>query len=122
MMIKILEGFPDNVVATSATGHVTREDYDAVLIPHVEITAERHSRIRRYYEISKEFAGMEAGAIWEDFMIAAEYWMQLDRVAVLTDVAWIAREVNALRLLMPFQMHVYQLSERDRARIWILWQ
>ena len=32
-MIKILEGFPDNVIAASAAGRVTRQDYEAVLIP-----------------------------------------------------------------------------------------
>jgi len=121
-MIKILNGFPDNVVAASAIGRVTRQDCSSVLIPHIEITANRHSRIRWYYEIGKDFAGMEAGAVWEDFRIGREYWMQLERVAVLTDVTWITHVVNALRVLMPFQMRVYQLSERNRVRVWLLWQ
>lgn len=32
-MIKILRGFPDNVIAASAVGRVTRRDYEALLIP-----------------------------------------------------------------------------------------
>ncbi|HME38415.1 MAG TPA: STAS/SEC14 domain-containing protein [Steroidobacteraceae bacterium] len=68
-MIKILEGFADNVVAASAVGRVTREDYEAVLIPRVEAAAKRHSKIRCYYEISADFTGMEPGAVWEDFSL-----------------------------------------------------
>ena len=34
-MIKILEGFPDNVIAASAVGRVTRQNYEEVLIPRL---------------------------------------------------------------------------------------
>jgi SpoIIAA-like len=120
-MIKIINGFPDNVVGASATGRVTREDHDGVLIPRIEIMAKRHSRIRCYYEIGTDFAGIEAVTVWKDCKIAVEYWMQWDRVAVLTDVTWIPHLAKALRFFTPFQMRVYELKEKDMARIWILW-
>ncbi len=118
-MIKILEGFPNHVVAASATGRVTRQDYDAVLIPQVEITAKSHPKIRCYYHIGMDFAGMGPGAVWEDFRIGVEYWMRWERVAVVTDVTWISHVVTALRLLMPGQVRVYPLSEQDTARAWV---
>ena len=118
-MINIIEGFPDNVVAASATGHVTRRDYDAVLIPHVEIASKRHPKIRCYYEIGASFVGMETGAVWEDFRIGVEYWTRWERVAVVTDVTWIAHLVNAFRFLMPGQVRVYPLGEQNVARAWI---
>ena len=31
-MIELLKGFPDNVVALACHGHVSREDYDKVLV------------------------------------------------------------------------------------------
>jgi SpoIIAA-like len=107
---------PDNVVAASATGRVTGQDYHAVLTPHVELTAKRHARIWCYYEIGTEFAGMEVGAVWEDFRIGVEHWMPWERVAVVTDITWIAHIVKTLRALMPFQIRVYQLSKKDAAR------
>jgi len=118
-MINILDGFPDNVVAVSAAGCVTRQDYDAVLIPHVEIAAKRHSKIRCYYEIGTDFVGMEPGAIWEDFALGVEYWMRWERVAVVTNVTWIAHVVNTFRFLMPCQVRVTPLSEKATARAWI---
>ena len=32
-MIELLKGFPDNVTAFALHGHVTKADYDTVLIP-----------------------------------------------------------------------------------------
>ena len=118
-MIKILEGFPDNVVAASSVGRIIRQDYDAVLIPRVEATAKTHPKIRCYYEIGTDFAGMEPGAVWEDFRLGVEYWTRWERVAVVTDVAWIAHVVNAFRILMPGQIRVFPTSEKETARAWI---
>jgi hypothetical protein len=118
-VIKILEGFRDNVVAASAVGRVTRQDYDAVLIPRVEAAAKRYPKIRCYYEIGADFASMEPGAVWEDFRVGVEYWTRWERVAAVTDVAWIAHVVNALRFLMPGQIRVFPTSEKEAARAWI---
>ncbi len=118
-MIKILEGFPDNVIAASAVGRVMREDYEAVLIPQVEATAKRHPKIRCYYEIGTDFAGMEPGAVWEDFKVGVGYWVRWERVAVVTDVAWIAHVASAFRFLMPAQLRVFPTGENKAARAWV---
>jgi SpoIIAA-like len=118
-MIKILEDFPDNVVAVSAIGRVTREDYEAVLIPRVEAAAKRHPKIRCYYEIGADFAGMEPGAVWEDFRVGVEYWTRWERVAAVTDVAWIAHVVNTFRFLIPGQVRVFPTKDMEAARTWV---
>ncbi len=70
-MIQILADFPDNVVAASAHGVVSSRDYQDILVPRVELTLKRHPKIRCYYELGREFSSMEAGAMWEDFMISS---------------------------------------------------
>lgn len=117
-MLEILQGFSDNVIAVRAVGRVTREDYDAVLIPQVEATAKRHPQMRCYYEIT-DFAGMESGAVWEDFRLGVEYWTRWERIAAVTDASWIADVLNALRFLMPGQIHIFPASEREAARAWV---
>lgn len=56
-MIEVLQGFPGNVVAVSAKGHVTQKDYHDVLIPKVKEALARHDRIRCYYELGAAFLG-----------------------------------------------------------------
>ena len=77
------------------------------------------SEIRCYYEIGTDFAGMEPGAVWEDFRVGVEYWTRWERVAVVTDVAWIKHVVNAFRFLMPGQLRVFPTGEKETARAWV---
>ena len=59
-MIRILSGFPPNVVAIACEGRVTRKDYDDVLVPAVTAALQRHDKVRLYYEITPQFSGMQA--------------------------------------------------------------
>lgn len=118
-MIEMLSGFSDNIVAARAVGRVTREDYESVLIPCVEAAAKKHRELRCYYEISGDFAGMALGAMWEDFKVGVEYWARWERVAVVTDVGWIAHTMDLFRFLMSAQVRVFPASEKAEAHAWI---
>ena len=118
-MIEILANFPDNVVAASARGVVSRRDYQDILVPRVELTLKRHTKIRCYYELGREFTSMEAGAMWEDFKIGVGHLSCWERVAVVTDVDWIRHAVCVFRFLMPAEVQVFAVSEAPAAREWI---
>lgn len=118
-MLQILSGFPDNVIAVSARGVVTRSDYQDTLIPRIEETLKHHAKARFYYELGADFASLEAGAMWEDFKAGVEHLSRWDRIAVVTDVEWIRHAVNAFRLLMPATTRVFANAEASAARSWI---
>jgi SpoIIAA-like len=120
LMIEIVPGFPDNVVAISAKGRVTRADYEAVLLPLVAAARGRHPKLRCYYELGAAFAGMDAGAMWEDFKLGIESWTLWERVAVVTDVAWIRHVIDAVRFLVPCEIRIFAGAEADSARRWLL--
>jgi hypothetical protein len=119
-MIRISSEFPDNVVAIACEGRVTRKDYDDVLVPAVKSVLQRHQKIRLYYEITPQFSSIEPGAIWEDFILGVETLFRWERVAVVTEVAWIRHAVNAFRFLMPAEVRVFGLDEAAAARDWIV--
>lgn len=120
-MIRLLPGFPDNVLALACEGQVTRQDYEIVLIPAAEAALQRHEQVRVYYEVATaQFAGIDAGAVWEDFRVGLGHMSRWERMAVVTDVGWIRLAVNAFRFLMPGRLRVFALGERDDARRWIV--
>jgi hypothetical protein len=118
-MMRLLDGFPPNVIAVATTGRLTRADYETVLIPRVEAVAATHPRLRCYYELDGAFAGMDPGAAWEDFRVGVGYWSRWERVAVVTDVAWIAHALDTLRFLLPGQARAFATAETDAARAWL---
>ncbi len=119
-MIRLLDGFPENVLAAACEGQVTRPDYETVLIPAVEAALQRHQKLRIYYETTPQFTGIDAGAVWEDFSLGIGHLPRWERMACVTDVEWIRFAVNAFRFLMPGRLRVFPVSERDEARRWIV--
>jgi hypothetical protein len=118
-MIEVLQGFPENVVAVSAKGHVTRKDYDEVLIPRVKEALARHGKIRCYYELGPAFSALDGAAVWEDFKLGIEHLTRWERVAVVTDVPWIRLAVNFFRFLVPGDVKVFAAAQASEARRWI---
>lgn len=118
-MIELLKDFPGNVVALSASGQVTREEYQKVVIPAVEKALGQHEKVRLYYEIGKDFAGIDPGAMWADTKVGFGHFLRWERIAVITDIEWIKHSVMAFGFLMPATVNVYSTAEAADARKWI---
>ena len=118
-MIRNLTGFAGNVVAVACSGHVTRSDYQTVLIPIVEAALKANPKVRLYYEIGTDFAGIEPGAMWEDLTIGIEHFSRWERVAVVTNVAWVRLAVQAFGFLMPGRVRIFPLADAAQAKVWI---
>jgi len=118
-MIEHLAGFPDNVVAFVCKGRVTKADYDSVLVPTVKNTLKNHREVRLYYETAQDFAGIDPGAMWEDFKVGMEHFTRWERVAVVTDVEWIKHTVRFFSFLMPGATKLFATTDAAQARQWI---
>ena len=119
MMITRLSEFPNNVIAVACSGRVTAHDYETVLVPAVEQALSQHDKLRLYYEIKPDFAGLEPAAMWDDFKLGVEHFSRWERVAVVTDVEWIRLAVEAFAFLMPGEVRVFSLTGIAKARGWI---
>lgn len=119
-MIEIIEGFPENVVAILAKGQVTRKDYLEVVIPAIDKALKRNAKLRLYYDLGSQFAGIDLGAEWEDLKLGVEHLSRWERVAVVTDVAWIRHAVGAFQFLMPGEVRVFSTGQASEARKWIV--
>jgi hypothetical protein len=119
-MIEILKNFPDNVIALSCEGQVTKEDYDGILIPAILKALKRHDKIRLLYKTSANFTGYDAGAISEDMKIGVEHPTRWERVAVVSDVDWIVQMMRLCSLLIPCPTKLFPSSEAAQANAWII--
>src|SRR5258708_34899141 len=114
-MIEIIEGLPKKVVGIAVKGRVTKEDCRDVLLPAMKKSLQRHDKIRLYYELSCRFPG----AAWDDLDLGIEHASRCERVAIVTDVAWVRLTVKALRFLIPGEIRVFSTLEAEEGRAWI---
>ncbi|MGD0186283.1 MAG: STAS/SEC14 domain-containing protein [Roseiarcus sp.] len=118
-MIESLPNFPEHVLAFVCKGRVTKADYESVLVPAVTRALERNRKVRLYYETATDFAGIDPGAVWEDFKVGMEHLTRWERVAVVTDVEWIRIAIMAFRFLIPCDTRVFGTAQASDARNWI---
>jgi hypothetical protein len=119
-MIEILRNFPDNVIAFSCEGQVTKDDYERILVPAILETLKRHDKIRLFYKTSANFTGYDPGAIWEDLNVGVEHPTRWERVAVVTDVDWIVQMMRLFSFLIPCPTKLFPSSEAAQAHAWII--
>src|ERR1700686_4172938 len=81
----------------------------------MESSLRRHTKPRLYYEIGCRFPG----AGWEDLEIGLDRLPQWERIAVVTDTAWVRQTVNALRFLLASEVRVFTSFEAAEGRAWI---
>lgn len=118
-VIEKLESFPDDVAAFACRGHVTKSDYETVLIPDIEDRLQRHDKLRIYYEIGPDLDGIDPGAMWDDTKVGLSHLRSWERFAVVTDVDWIKHAVKFFGFLIPGEMRVFGVDEATEARQWI---
>lgn len=119
-MIETLKEFPPQILAFACKGHVTRQDYETVLIPAVEKALEKPGKVRLYYQINADFTGIEPGAAWDDFKVGMQHISRWERMAVVTDVDWIRHSIRAFGFIMPGKLKVFPLAQQAQARAWIV--
>jgi len=118
-MIKLMPDLPANVVAFTATGQVTGDDYKRVLVPAVEEKLREHDKIRILYHLGPDFKKFTTTALWDDAKVGMHHLTDFERIAVVSDVTWIQTMVKGIGLTMPGRIRTFANEELDEARDWI---
>jgi len=118
-VLTILTGFPENVLAVSASGEVTAEEYRKLLLPAARAGMRDHTFLNLFCYLGPEFTGVTSGAMWEDTKLGMAHWGSWGRVAVVSDVRWIKDTVRIFAPLFHHPVRVFPLAESEAARRWI---
>lgn len=117
-MLKIMDGFPQGVLAVEAIGKVTHKDYEEVLIP----VAERmmaSGPVKMLFLAGSGFAGYELEALWDDGVFGVRHWHDFGDIAVVTDHGWLRAVVTMFRPFFHREVRLFRVSELMKAKFWI---
>ncbi|MDQ2949569.1 MAG: STAS/SEC14 domain-containing protein [Acidobacteriota bacterium] len=118
-MIHLLPNLPSNTVGVTASGQVDATEYETVLIPAVESALKQHEKVRFLYHLSEDFTGFTPGAMWDDMKLGLAHLRAWEKIAVVTDVTWVANATSMFRFVMPCPVKVFPTRERAEAEAWI---
>jgi hypothetical protein len=114
-VIELIGDLPRHVVGISVRGRVTSEECREILMPAIAKSLRWRDKIRLYYELGSRFPGSG----WDDLDLGFENAARCERIAIVTDIAWVRLTVKAIRFLIPGEIRVFSTIEADDARAWI---
>lgn len=119
-MIELMSDLPADVLGLAASGEVTAQDYETVVIPAVEDALKLHEKIRLLYYIGPEWTGFTAGAMWDDAKVGLAHRAAWEKVAVVTDVPWIHAGVKYFGFTIPGEVKLFGNGELAAAKAWVV--
>lgn len=118
-MIEILTDYPEGILAFSAKGEVTADDYKNILVPAIEKSIKQHNKITALYYLGPEFTGYTAGAMLSDTKIGLAHLMAWEKIAVVSDIGWVRNGVHIFGFIMPCPVKVFSNKQLSQAKTWI---
>jgi hypothetical protein len=118
-MMTLLTHLPDHVVGFSASGQVDAQDYETVLMPAIDAVLQRHQQVRLLYQLTAQFTGFTAGAMWDDAKLGLANWNAWERIAVVTDLDWVAHATRMFAFMMPGRVKIFSNAQRADAEKWV---
>lgn len=118
-MIAQIEGLPAGSVGFRAHGQVTAEDYEKIIVPDVEAAFALNRKLRMLYVTAEDFTGFDPGAVWDDAKLRMRHFSSWERIALVTDVAWLRSAATAFSLAVPAQVELFPMSQLDQAKAWL---
>lgn len=116
---EVIDGLPRDVVAIRAVGIITGEDYRETLLPLVEEKLKEHDMLKLLFVMGDEYATFDGDAAWEDTKFEMKHLRDFSRIAVVTDVNWVARTMKIFAPIMPYTLQVFPMAELEEAKSWI---
>jgi hypothetical protein len=88
-MFQIMPESQGKILGVRATGKLTDQDYQEILIPRLEALIKKHGKVRLLCFMDEEFAGLEAGAIWDDAKFFLPHKDDFEKMAIVGGPKWI---------------------------------
>jgi hypothetical protein len=118
-MIERIDDVPAGIDALRAVGKITKEDYDAVVIPLIDGAARNGRLLRCLCEVGPDFQGLTPSAAWEDLKIGLRALRMIEACAVVSDIGWVRESSNLAAFFMPCPVRVFTLQDRGKAIAWL---
>lgn len=118
-MLQFINDLPDYVVGIHATGEVTRNDYERVLLPKIDELLKRQHEINYLLVLETSVQNFTAGSWWEDLKMGLKNFTKWNKIAIVTDQKSVERLSDAFRFFIPGKSKGFSLSELDKAIKWI---
>lgn len=121
-MVETIDDMPQGTLGFRSSGALTADDYRDLLIPPLRAAVAGDQPIRLLFEVGEGFHETPGGA-WEDIKsgleLAVGHRASWERMALVSDVAWVNHAVKLFAWLSPGELRFFPRAELDDAKRWV---
>lgn len=117
-MITIINDAPENVAAFNATGDVTKEDFENLVIPHVKTKVEEFGELNYLLYLDTDLGNFTAGAWLQDAFLGIKNITKWNRAAIVTDKEGVQNFTDVFSVVMPGEFKSFPKENLYNALYW----
>ena len=117
-MISIIKNAPANVAAFTATGEVTKADFEDVVIPHVKAIVDLYKELNYVLKIDTDLGNFSIGAWLQDALLGIKNITKWNRAAIVTDKDGVIKFTEIFSIVMPGEFKGFEKDELEKALNW----
>ncbi|GAB3918880.1 SpoIIAA family protein [Mucilaginibacter boryungensis] len=118
-MLQYINDLPPHVVGIRATGEVTKDDMEKVLIPRIDELVARQGEINYLLVPQTDVGNFTLSAWWDDLKLGLKNFTKWNKIAVVTDQKGVEWFSDVFRFFVPGKSKGFALNELDEAVAWI---
>ena len=117
-MMEMLESSTDKILVIQASGEITDDDYQSVLIPEMQKLKDINGEIRTVIYFDDSFTGFTMGAMVDDAVFGMKNLTSFTKVSVVGLHSWLEGFVSLAQKVAPNVVKKFEFEEMDEALKW----
>lgn len=118
-MVELLNDFPPYVAAYKATGQVSKEEYEQVVMARINEVARQYGKINFLVLMATDVSDYSFGSLVDYVKMTFNHFKEWNRLAVVSDAQWVNKVYEALGGLVYGKVKSFRINEYEEARQWI---
>ncbi len=118
-MLTPMTDLPPFVFGMTATGNVTTEDIEQVLLPGLQNLVDSHNEIYYILVLETEIKNFTVGSWFQDMKAGIKHFTKWKKIAVVTDQVGVEKFTNLFGNAVPGESRGFKLRELEEALSWI---
>ncbi len=117
-MITIIPEAPENVAAFSAIGDVTKEDFENLVLPHVQRKVNQYNELNYLLYLDTDLDKFTMGAWLQDALLGLKNLTMWNRAAIVTDKEGVQNFTDIFSVVMPGEFKSFPKGNLYNALYW----
>lgn len=117
-MITLIPDVQENVAAFKASGEVSQDDFENLVVPHVKAKVNTFDELNFLLYLDTDLDQFTAGAWFQDILLGLKNITKWSRAAIVTDKKSVQNFTAIFSVLMPGEFKWFPQDDVENALYW----